>query len=237
MAVARGENTLFANRLLLDWLGFPDFAAFLAAGGLRAACKGSAPELSSQRQSLSLRPAAGEPFDVDASRASVLWEGAPADCLTLTKPSSLAFEQRVSALETALRQRETEADETLAILDTAADGFVLVNGEGAILGLNRPAENLFGYGRDQIAGESFSQLFARESQAAALETFARLKSGEQPGGRDVTGRTRAGAAIPLHLTLGRLGASGDKNSAGKYCAVLRDMSQWKSSWCYMQSFR
>jgi signal transduction histidine kinase len=33
----------------------------------------------------------------------------------------------------------------------------------------------------------------------------------------------------LHLRFGRLGKTGDKYPADKYCAVLRDMSQWKAA--------
>ncbi len=152
---------------------------------------------------------------------------------------------------------EAEADETLAILDTAADGFVLINADGAILGLNRSAESLFGYGRNQVAGENFTLLLARESHPAALEYFARVKAGQAPpapqalhqpppalgqappalgqappalgqveqhAGREVVGRTRQGGAAILHLTIGRLGKAN-----GKFCMVLRDLSQWRQA--------
>ena len=227
--VARGETTLFANRAALDWLGHANLESFNAAGGFAGLSKGAPGLSSTPKRSLGLRGVTGETFDVDVASAPVLWDGAPADCLTLSRPSALALERRVAALETALRQREIEADETLAILGAASDGFILLNGEGVILGLNAPAEKLFGYERDQIAGETFAQLLARESQAAALDAFSKLKGGEAPAGLDVTGRARSGAAVPLNLRLGRLGKIGDKNSADKFCAVLRDMSQWKAT--------
>jgi PAS domain S-box-containing protein len=230
LLVLRGGEMVFASRPLLAWLGFADLAAFAAAGGFGAVCRNALPQGSApERRALSLRNHEGVSFAVDAQRGSLIWEGAPAEFWALTRPSSAALEQRVDVLEAALRQREDEADETLAILDTAADGFVLINADGAILGLNRSAEILFGYGRNQVAGENFILLLARDSHPAALEYFARLKAGQQAIGREengceVFGRSRQGGTIPLHLAIGQLGRGG-----GKFCAVLRDLSRWKQA--------
>src|SRR5262249_50650031 len=40
-------------------------------------------------------------------------------------------------------------------------------------------------------------------------------------GREVVGRTRAGAPLPLFMTIGRIG------EGEKFCLVLRDMTAWK----------
>jgi PAS domain S-box-containing protein len=220
LAVARGEKTLYANRLLLEWLNFADFAALESVGGLRAIWKRAPDFHRSEHQTLILRARQGSAFAVDARRASILWDGGPADCLTLSRPSVAALQQRVAVLESGLRQREAEADEILTILETAGDGFILVNGDGVILGLNRPAESLFGYGRNDIAGETFTLLLDSESKRASQEAFARLKAGERTGACDVSGRTREGGAIPLNLIFGSLGPA----SNGKYCAVFHDRS-------------
>jgi len=220
VAVARGEHTLYANRLLLDWLGFTDFAAFERAGGLRAVWK-RAPDFSqSEHPTLILRPLEGGLFAVDARRESIPWEGGRADCLTLSRPSVAGLQQRIEILESGLRQREAETDEILTILETAGASFILVNADGVILGLNRPAETLFGYGRNDIAGETLDVLLDNDSRQASLEDFAQLKAGEKMGPRDVTGKTRHGGAIPLNLVFGSLGPA----SNGKYCAVFSDRS-------------
>jgi PAS domain S-box-containing protein len=225
VAVSRGENTLYANRLLLDWLGFADFAAFERAGGLSPVWKRAPDFRQSERPTLILRPCDGSSFAVDAQLASIPWEGGLADCLTLSRPSVTALQQRVELLESGLRQSEAETDEILSILETAGDGFILVNADGVILGLNGPAEALFGYGRDDIAGENFVDLLDSDSRLASLEDFARRKAGERTGARDVTGRTSQGAAIPVNLIFGGLGPA----SNGKYCAVIRDRSGMKAA--------
>jgi PAS domain S-box-containing protein len=234
LLVMRDGKAIFANRPLLGWLGFADLAAFERSGGLRAACRNATLDWpTSERRTLLLRSAEGASFAADVQRANAAWEGAPAELFALTRPASAALEQRVGVLEAALRQREKEAEETLAILDTAADGFVLLNAEGAILGLNRPAEALLGYSRNQVAGENFTRLLTRESHVAAIEYFARMQAGEEKGGRDVFGRTRQGGVLPLHLSFGRL----DKPAGDKFCAVLRDMSQWKKAEGAMEEAR
>ncbi|WP_296714135.1 ATP-binding protein [Rhodoblastus sp.] len=226
LVASRGGILLHANRIALDWLGYPDLAAFSAAGGLRASSRFVAAELApGQKRTLLLRGANGEAISADAHCARVDWDGGPADLVTLIRPSATALEQRIGVIEASLRQRESEIDEIQSMVEAAADGVVLINADGAILGLDRAAEALLGYDRNQVAGENFNILLARESHVSALEYFTRAKAGAEKRGREAIGRTRQGATMPLHLTIGRLG----KAVEGKYCLILRDMSHWRQT--------
>jgi PAS domain S-box-containing protein len=226
LVASRGGILLYANRIALDWLGYPDLAAFSAAGGLRASSRFVAAELApGQKRTLLLRAANGEAISADAHCARVDWDGGPADLVTLIRPSASALEQRIGVIEASLRQRESEIDEIQSMVEAAADGVVLINADGAILGLDRAAEALLGYDRNQVAGENFSILLARESHISALEYFTRAKAGAEKRGREAIGRARQGATMPLHLTIGRLG----KAVEGKYCLILRDMSHWRQT--------
>jgi PAS domain S-box-containing protein len=226
LVASRGGILLHANRVALDWLGYPDLAAFSAAGGLRASSRFVAAELApGQKRTLLLRGANGEAISADAHCARVDWDGGPADLVTLIRPSATALEQRIGVIEASLRQRESEIDEIQSMVDAAADGVVLINADGAILGLDRAAEALLGYDRNQVAGENFNILLARESHVSALEYFTRAKAGAEKRGREAIGRTRQGVTMPLHLTIGRLG----KAVEGKYCLILRDMSHWRQT--------
>ncbi len=234
LLVAREKNAIFANRALLDWLGFGDLAELEQAGGLRAACQSGTLDLApSERRLILLRSVAGETFAVEAQRAEAAWQGAPAEIFTFVRPPAPALEQRVAALEAALRRRETEAEEALDILGAACDAFALLNAEGALLGLNPSAEALFGYGRDEVAGKDFTFLLAKESHSAALEFFARVKAEGRNGGGDLIGRTRQGEAIALRVTFGRVGPAAE----GKYCAILRDIGEWKKAEGAMEEAR
>jgi PAS domain S-box-containing protein len=234
VVVRAGGETLHANRVALDWLGYGDLAGFQAAGGLRAANRLAVADLApGQKRALLLRPATGDSFSADASCETADWRGRPAEIVTLVRPSASALEQRIGVVEASLRQRESEIDEVQSMLDAAADGVVLVNAEGAILGLDRGAETLLDYDRNQVAGENFTLLLARESHAAALEYFARAKIGAERRGRELSGRTRQGAALPLHLAVGRLG----KGGGAKFCLILRDLSQWRQTERSMEEAR
>jgi len=133
--------------------------------------------------------------------------------------------ERLDGAELALRAREAENRELKSIIDTATDGVIVIARDGRIADFSRSAEALFGYAADELRGRPFAELFAPESRAAAqdyLDALARAGVASVLAGREVIGRARQGGLIPLFMTLGRVGDNGDK-----FCAVLRDLTQWK----------
>ena len=120
---------------------------------------------------------------------------------------------------------QTQIDELTSILDTATDGVVIIGQDGKIRSLNQSAAALFGYDVNELEGKSFAVLFAIESQRAAIDYIHGL-SGDGVAsllndGREVIGREAQGRFIPLFMTIGKLPASKG------YCAVMRDITQWK----------
>ncbi len=120
---------------------------------------------------------------------------------------------------------QTQVDELTSILDTATDGVVIIGQDGKIRSLNQSAAALFGYDINELSGKSFAVLFAIESQRAAIDYIHGL-SGDGVAsllndGREVIGREAQGRFIPLFMTIGKLPASKG------YCAVMRDITQWK----------
>jgi PAS domain S-box-containing protein len=135
---------------------------------------------------------------------------------------ALDLRERLQQAELALRASEAENRELRSIIDTATDGVVMIARDGCIAHLSRSAEALFGYEADELRGRPFVELFAPESRAAAQDYFDGLAHDGVAGGREVIGRVRQGGLIPLFVTLGRIG-----EDEPKFCAVLRDLSQWK----------
>src|SRR5262249_2691023 len=133
---------------------------------------------------------------------------------------------RLDSARDALRARDAEIRELKSIIDTATDGVVVFAQDGRIAQLSRSAEALFGYEAEELRGRPFVELFAPESRGAAqayLDGFAGNAAASLiDGGREVIGRVRQGGLVPLFVTLGRIGEDGEK-----FCAVLRDLSQWK----------
>jgi len=95
-----------------------------------------------------------------------------------------------------------------------------------VLSLNRSAEALFGYEYHEMARRPFTELFAPESERVARDYLEGLANNGVASvlndGREVIGRVRQGGLIPLFMTMGRVG-----DGTNKFCAVLRDITQWK----------
>jgi PAS domain S-box-containing protein len=122
----------------------------------------------------------------------------------------------------------TEAEELATILDTTAEGVVIVDEAGRILSCNRSAEALFGHADGEIAGLGLVDLFAPESQRAALDYLESVTTAGVAGllehGREMLGRVRDGGTIPLSMTMGRTRPGG-----ARFFAIFRDLSQIKKN--------
>jgi PAS domain S-box-containing protein len=169
---------------------------------------------------LRLKTQRGDEFPVEAFLQSVPWEGGKALVLVLSrvKPGSGGQSPLVAELEARVAEMRT-------IIDTATDGVVLISRDGDIRSISRPAEALFGIDSDEMAGKPFASLFAIESQKSAADYLNGLSdhgvASVLNDGREVIGREAQGRFIPLFMTIGKL----PENSG--YCAVVRDITQWK----------
>jgi PAS domain S-box-containing protein len=220
--IHHGEQLLYANRAFLEWTGYADIAALAADGGLeRLVIAPGAPldRINGTGKSFTIATRSGGELSCEGRLYTVPWEAHSALMLVLMR--SVA-EGRIESAEAALRAAEAEARELRQILDAAADGVIVTDREGRVLALNRAAEALFATRYAEIARRPFTELFAAESEHDARASLDALTANGAPTeGREVTGRTRAGKAIPLFLTMGRIG------EGEKFCAVLRDISTWK----------
>ena len=129
---------------------------------------------------------------VEARLFSTPWDGESA--LVLMLANGPADDRAASPPDTAPSAAETEARELRSILDTAADGVVLLDREGRIISVNRSAEALFGYQSRELSGLPFAGLFAPESQRTAFEELDRVNregaASVLAEGREVLGRGR-----------------------------------------------
>ena len=230
--VSRGEDLAYANRTLLDLLGFDDLAALQSAGGLGYMFHGREPGKLREAADGGAVPIVaqdGQVLPVDIRIQKLEWEGESASLFTVRRSLEGEAGAKVKTLELELRARQAEARELSAILDTATDGVAVLDEEGRILGLNRSAEALFGYDQNEVAGESFTILFTPPSQRLAADYLDGLRANGVASvlndGREVTGRERQGGALPLFMTIGRITTTGP----AKFCAVLRDMTHWKKA--------
>ncbi len=130
-----------------------------------------------------------------------------------------------------LRRDAAEADDELrAILDTAADGIITLDANSNIHTFSAGAEAIFGYRIAEVAGKPLAQLLVPESRKVMNDYLAALQG---PGiasvfndGREVVAVVKQGGTVPLFLTLGKLQAP---KSQAAFCAVVRDITQWKKT--------
>jgi len=242
-----GDILHYANEEFLTLTGYGSVKALADAGGLDALFFEPYSEPGSQDgadQALRMKARDGSEFAIDALLRAVPWNGGRALMLVVRRtdlgeeneaeeaplasvhappPLQPADVSSISPAEhDALKARVAEMR---TIIDTATDGVILITNEGTIRSISRPAEALFGFDNDDVAGKPFASLFAIESQRAARDYLTGLLDNGVASvlndGREVIGREAQGRFIPLFMTIGRL--PGD----GGFCAVVRDITQWK----------
>ncbi|AMS44082.1 PAS domain S-box protein [Aminobacter aminovorans] len=217
-----GDVLHYANAEFLDLTGYGSVDELARAGGLDALFAESYGDQPGSDHDLKLKTRDGDEFPIEAVLRSVPWQDGKALMLVVRRIS--ADDEVEDAVEQVAELEERLA-EMRTIIDTATDGVVLIDRDGAIRSISRPAEALFGFDSDEVTGKPFYSLFAIESQRAARDYLVGLSehgvASVLNDGREVIGREAQGRFIPLFMTIGRL-----PNDSG-FCAVVRDITQWK----------
>ncbi len=219
--VHNGQELLFANQAFFDITGYRSLAALQQAGGLEHLFRpgpddGETPGASNS----TLRTAYDTDVPIRAHLHSVAWKGGHALLLSMRQ-----VDANLPADSSNITELKQEVAELSSVLETATDGVIFLNNDNTIRDINQSAEALFGFDPAMVVGKPFTQLFAVESQRIASDYLSSLTgtgvASLMNDGREVIGREAHGRFIPLFMTIGRLaGANG-------YCAVLRDITQWK----------
>ena len=253
LLVSRDNVPIFANRHLLDSLGFADEDALHEAGGTTHLFGGQPGNVTGS-EAVGLRTRDGRIIPTHARMQTIDWDGLPAILLTLqeaspsnpsappqTPPVAEIAEPETAAPPTSVSNDDTahdaaEARELRAILETATDGVAVIDADGNVTSLNRSGEALFGCDRGTVIGKPFLSLFAAHNQGLAADYLDGLKSNATKrllnDGREFLVNTHRGATIPVFMTLGRLGPStiSDAEEApggARFCALFRDLTHWK----------
>jgi sigma-B regulation protein RsbU (phosphoserine phosphatase) len=117
----------------------------------------------------------------------------------------LFVKSSVAHVEQARDRIEAESVKLETALEHAPSAMLMVDGAGTVLLVNRQAEQLFGYPRRQLLGESVELLVPERARGEHGELRARLLAG--PGTRPVgasaslVARHKDGAEVPVDLAL------------------------------------
>jgi PAS domain S-box-containing protein len=226
--VARDGQALYANRTLLELIGYRDFADFQAANALSRMFRDRDPRAMTTEDvgAVAIVRVDGQILSVDGHAQVIAWDGAPATLIALRRSLEAELRARMRAAESeAAAPGGSASGDLQAMLDRASDGAVTLDLAGRILSLNEPAERLFGYHQNEIGGESLLMLLAPQSHPEATARLESLSHGDEAEAvfrpLQVVGRDRAGVSVPLALTLARIGPS----EAPQFCALVRDLSR------------
>ncbi len=111
------------------------------------------------------------------------------------------------------------------ILETSAEGIIVVTDDGAIETFNQTAETLLGRTAEAVEGTSVDELLAVPGDMPATEDDPEwLPPWKQVGsGREVNGRRADGSEVPMSLAVSAFELFGEQ----KYALFLQDISERK----------
>jgi PAS domain S-box-containing protein len=166
---------------------------------------------------------------ITQSTAQPTAPAAPAPAVVTAAPATETEAPPAAPADVTVAHSEViAAQELKALLDVASDGIIGLDGDGNILSFSAGAEAIFGLRRSEAEGRAFASLLVPDCRKAFLDYLSALSG---PGlatvfndGREVAALVQPDGQVPLFLTLGRLQATGSKAA---FCAVVRDITQWK----------
>jgi two-component system sensor kinase FixL len=123
--------------------------------------------------------------------------------------------------EAALREREARLN---AVIDTAVDGIILIDGSGIIQVFNRACEALFGYRGHEVIGRNVKMLMPapyRDEHDGYIQSFHETGVRKIIGiGREVVGLRKDGSTFPMELSVGEATRGEDPVFVG----IIRDIT-------------
>ncbi|QXZ80194.1 PAS domain S-box protein [Rhizobium sp. rho-13.1] len=235
--VHAGDTLIHANPEFMRLTGYTSLAELEGVGGIDALLQREDLQDKTERSGVMMVVRADDALvPVTARLQSIRWEDASALMLALMpveKDGEALLSTRIDSREEPRPERmlekvaklQVEVEELQSILETATDGVAIIGPEGDIRSMNRSASALFNYDEQETRGKPFVMLFAHESQKAVLDYLSGLTGNGVASvlndGREVIGREASGGFVPLFMTMGVL------TSSNGYCAVIRDITQWK----------
>jgi PAS domain S-box-containing protein len=126
--------------------------------------------------------------------------------------------------ETARRRSEATAR---AVLESASEGIILIDGAGRITLMNRAAEGMFGYDRRELLGQALENLLPERARRGHVTHrngyFEEPRVRPMGIGLDLAGRRKDGSEFPLEISLSHV----DSPDGGVAMAFITDITERK----------
>ncbi len=252
LIVSRDRSILFANKTVLNFLGYETEEELEKAGGInelfiadasqdpgsfvnRDFLKHLVIKADNQEghlpQIVNVKKSDGTKTRINLRLQSGQWDGQQesedALLMVITEHENMAAGYQGLKADMSLSQVLGQSTD---IMDIASDGILIINETGRLLHANASAEALFNRNKEDILDTNLVSLFADESQKSVADYLDGLTANGVLSvlndGREVIGKEINGGLIPLFITIGRL-EKNDNLKGGAFCVVLRDITQWK----------
>ncbi len=114
-----------------------------------------------------------------------------------------------------------------AIIETAVDGFITIDGRGKILAVNPACEKIFGYRSDEMLQRNIKMLMPSPYHEAHDQYLANYRATGEAKiigvGREVEGRRKEGSTFPLDVSIAKV----ELDEQVIYSGIVRDISERK----------
>lgn len=140
----------------------------------------------------------------------------------------MAARKRSQELLTTQAEQLREGEARLrAVVDTAAEGIIIIDEQGVVESFNPAAERIFGFARDEVEGRNVSMLMPapyRQEHDGYLERYRSTSEKKIIGiGREVVGQRKGGNEFPLELAVAEMHVGSQR----KFTGMVRDISARK----------
>lgn len=133
----------------------------------------------------------------------------------------------ISVIERKIIDRRTMESKAQALLETAPDAMVIVNGYGQIILINAQTEKLFGYKKNELLGQDVEILipprFVSKHAGHRKHFFANAKTRTMGEGQELFGKNKNGTEFPVEISLSPL----ETEDGLLVSAAIRDISEKK----------
>ncbi|TCV84164.1 PAS domain S-box protein [Sulfurirhabdus autotrophica] len=148
--------------------------------------------------------------------------------LSLLLWSLLSTRERAFGLANAMTSAVRESEERFrSVVDTAADGIVVVSENGIIESCNAAAQNIFGYSSEEMVGNNFNMLMSGVDSSQGegfFERFLRTNENRSTGiGQEMVGLRKNGISFPMDLSVGEIHTGNQR----KFTGMVRDITEQK----------
>jgi PAS domain S-box-containing protein len=136
-------------------------------------------------------------------------------------------EQLLGQIREAQRALRESMARLTAVVETAVDGFILIDAQGRILLFNPACERLFGYSADEVMNRNVKLLMPPAYSLQHddyLQNFLRTAKRKIIGiGREVVGLRKDGSTFPMDLSVGEAKQDGESIFVG----IIHDLTTRK----------